>query len=68
MFKTIINFASTIQGRRFASAYKAGDHELAYKRLETYKTMRRWLPIPCNSGAVKSPTFPLTNDTRNCTI
>lgn len=45
MFKTIINFASTIQGRRFAKAYKAGDHELAYKRLETYKTLRRMLPI-----------------------
>jgi len=45
MFKTIINFASTIQARRFASAYKARKFDLADRRLETYKTLRRMLPI-----------------------
>jgi len=45
MFKMIINFASTIQGRRFAKAYKAQNFDKADRLLESYKGLRRMLPI-----------------------
>jgi len=45
MLNNLINFASTIQGRRFAKAYKAQKTGKAARLLDSYISLRRRLPL-----------------------